>query len=281
MLDAVARSSRISTFTSGFNARSRAAPRAPSTRRCRPSRRAAGDAGCSPRRRRRRPRRCDRLPRPRGIAGPARRDRRADHQHRAVLQPCLAFASDLRQRHLAGSPAHRARSRGCVRVRVTVRARARVRVRVPPAARSAAVDPTRVAVDVMFLLPDRDAVLDLVDDVAARGERLGPVRRAHTDPDGHLAERKVADAVHAGGPAHAVLLDGFGNDALALAHGERGEGFVLQSPDLPALVVITHPALEARVAPQDGSASAARPASVSNGTVLNENACISPPRPAG
>ena len=24
---------------------------------------------------------------------------RADHQHRAVLQPCLAFASDLRQRH--------------------------------------------------------------------------------------------------------------------------------------------------------------------------------------
>ena len=36
-----------------------------------------------------------------------------------------------------------------------------------------AVDPARVAVDVVLFLPDRHAVLHFVDDVAARRERLG------------------------------------------------------------------------------------------------------------
>src|SRR5215469_16688509 len=75
-----------------------------------------------------------------------------------------------------------------------------------------------VTVQIVLLLPDRQAMLDLIDDVAAGAERLIPVRRAHPDPHGELADGEHANAMHAGGVRHTEARDGLGDDALALAH---------------------------------------------------------------
>ena len=110
-----------------------------------------------------------------------------------------------------------------------------------------AVHPTRVAVDIVLLLPDRDAVLHLVDDVAARPEGLITVRRGDAHPHRDLAERQVADAVHATRVAHPETRAGFGDDALTLAYGELLEGLVLEAAYGAALVEVAHPTLEGRV----------------------------------
>ena len=144
-----------------------------------------------------------------------------------------------------------------------------------------AVHPARVAARVVLLLPDRDAVLDLVDDVAARREGLGAVRCADADPDGDLAERQRADTVHAARAAHAEAGDRLRHDPLALLDRELGVRLVLERAHGAPVVVVAHPALEAREAAggrvgQRGNERAGRERHVAE----LEGAHLSHPRPA-
>src|SRR5256885_4270817 len=109
-----------------------------------------------------------------------------------------------------------------------------------------AVHPARVPAQVVLLLPDRHALLDLVDDVAAGEKRLVAMRRAHTDPHRQLPDTQLPDPVQTPGGRHAKAPDRLGEDALTFAHGARLEGLVLQAPHAPALVGIAHPAFEGR-----------------------------------
>src|SRR5215469_13482565 len=78
-----------------------------------------------------------------------------------------------------------------------------------------AVHPARIAIHVVLFLPDRQAVLDLVDDVAAGAEGLVAMRRAHPDPHGQLADAEVTDTVHARGMTHPEARHRLGEDPLA------------------------------------------------------------------
>ena len=51
-----------------------------------------------------------------------------------------------------------------------------------------AVDPAGVPASLMFLLPDRDAVLYFIDDEAAGVEGLAAVGGAHPHPDRHVRQ---------------------------------------------------------------------------------------------
>src|SRR5258705_6781067 len=110
-----------------------------------------------------------------------------------------------------------------------------------------AIHPAGVPAHVVLFLPDRHALLDLVNDVAAGEKRLVAMRCAHSPPTRRLADRKLADAVQARGVPHAKARDRLGEDALTFANGERLEGLVLQAPYAHALVGIAHPAFERRV----------------------------------
>ena len=136
----------------------------------------------------------------------------------------------------------------CVRVNGQVRGRFTRRVGVRALRTALAVDPAGIAVDVVLFLPDRDAMLDLVDDVTARGERFRAMRGAHADPDGEFADREIADAVHASRAPYAEPRDRLRDDAFAFAHRQRRERFVLQTSHALAFVVVAHPSFEARVA---------------------------------
>ena len=110
----------------------------------------------------------------------------ADHQHGCGAQSRLACGADFAQRDLARVVR---RGRACVRVVVLVR----MFMRVVRRARAAlAVHPAGIAVDVVFLLPDRDAMLDFVDDEAAGAERLVAMRGADAHPDGDVADRRAS-----------------------------------------------------------------------------------------
>src|SRR5580692_10697843 len=86
-----------------------------------------------------------------------------------------------------------------------------------------AIHPAGVTAHVVLLLPDRHALLDLVDDVAAGEERLVAMRCAHSHPHRQLADGKISDAVQARGVGYAKARDRLGDDALTLAHRERLE----------------------------------------------------------
>ena len=64
------------------------------------------------------------------------------------------------------------------------------------------------AVDLVLLLPDRHAVLDRLDDVAAQGDREVAVRARDEHDEGEVADLEVADAVLAmTSPATATEID--------------------------------------------------------------------------
>ena len=112
-----------------------------------------------------------------------------------------------------------------------------------------AIHPTGIAVRVVFLLPDRNAVLHFVDDESARIEGFAPMLGADTDPDGQLADRKVADTMRAAGMYDAKTLACTCKNALALAQRQRRKGLVFQTLDRAAVVAIAHPAFERYIAP--------------------------------
>ena len=99
----------------------------------------------------------------------------ADDEDTRRGEPRLAGVADLRQRALPR----------IVEVRRTV------------SCRVLAVHPAAVAVRVVLFLPDRQAMLDRVDDFATGGKGLGAVRRGDPDPHRHVADREVPEPVHA------------------------------------------------------------------------------------
>jgi hypothetical protein len=66
----------------------------------------------------------------------------------------------------------------------------------------------------MLVLPNRRDLLDPFDRVAARGERLGAVRRRGGDRHARLADLDPPDAMVDRQPGVGPLLRGFGADAL-------------------------------------------------------------------
>ena len=60
-----------------------------------------------------------------------------------------------------------------------------------------AVDPPGIAGSVMLLLPDRHAVLHLVDDVPARAEGFIAMRCGHSHPDGNFPQAEITQPVDA------------------------------------------------------------------------------------
>jgi hypothetical protein len=61
---------------------------------------------------------------------------------------------------------------------------------------SIAIDPAGIAVSVVLLFPDRQAGLDLVDDVATGEKCFVPMRRSHSDPDGAIADLELSAPVN-------------------------------------------------------------------------------------
>src|SRR5579871_3718671 len=117
---------------------------------------------------------------------------------------------------------------------------------------AARVDPAdpRGAVGAEFLLPDRDARFDFVDEATGGGEGLLAVRRARGADDGDLADAQRADAVDGGDlDARDVALDRDG-DALELGAGHRRVGLVVEAGHRTALVPVSHDAQEDREAPR-------------------------------
>src|ERR1700761_2103535 len=120
----------------------------------------------------------------------------------------------------------------------------------PPGVRTG--HPGSIASHVVFFLPDRQAVLDLVDDVAAGAKGLVAMRRSHTDPHGQVTDGQVAGAVHAMGSQHAIAIDRLLHDTLALGQRQFGIGFVFQAADLAPIVMVAHPAFETAKAARCG-----------------------------
>src|SRR6185312_4827134 len=172
----------------------------------------------------------------------------AHHQYRRAAQLFLAGRADLLQCHLP-----RVVGSGRRRTTVTVTI-VGVRGVLGMLRAALAVHPTGVAVLIVFLFPDRDAVLHFVDDVAAGAKRLVAVARRNAYPNRSLADLQRPDTVHARGVLHTEARDRLGNDPLALLDRQRLEGFVLEPPYAQALVVIAHPTLEGGIAAAGGVA---------------------------
>ena len=178
---------------------------------------------------------------------------RADHEHRGGAQSRLALRRRLRSaRSGASSRVRRVRRAvgmrwraSMLRVRACSCAGVRALVRM---AHTLAVDPARIAIDVVLLLPDGHAVFDFIDDVAAGAKRLVAMRGAHADPHGDVADAEVADAMHARRALHAKALDRFLDDALAFLLREPANASYSRRVTRVAFVVIAHPAFERRVA---------------------------------
>ena len=91
-------------------------------------------------------------------------------------------------------------------------------------------------------------MLHFIDDVAAREESFVAMARARAHPHRDLADREIADAMHARRVLDAEALHGLRHDALGFLHRERLERLVLEAVHRVPFVVIAHPAFERGVA---------------------------------
>src|SRR5947209_12777665 len=93
---------------------------------------------------------------------------------------------------------------------------------------SARVYPLRLAVGPMFLLPDRDQLLEPVDRVTAGGEGVGPVRATDGEGDADLPDLQPAEAVDHDDIANAPAGTHVGFDFGELFLGHAAVGLVVQ-----------------------------------------------------
>jgi len=100
----------------------------------------------------------------------------------------------------------------------------------------------------MLLLPDRQAVFGLINDVTTRRECLVAMMSTYTHPHRKLANLKSPDAMHAGGAENRKAPAGFVHDPLAFLRRQCLECFVFEPRHGLAVVVIAHPAFERRIA---------------------------------
>src|SRR5271154_2404719 len=91
-----------------------------------------------------------------------------------------------------------------------------------------AVHPAGIAIAIVLFLPDRHAMLDLVDDEAAGIEGFATMRGAHPDPDRHVGKREASDAVDAEGMSQGKARGGCGDNSLPFLDREGLERLVLE-----------------------------------------------------
>src|SRR5262245_59472072 len=109
-----------------------------------------------------------------------------------------------------------------------------------------AIDPARIAIEVVLLLPDRHAVLHFIDDVPAGGESFISMRRADAHPYGQLPDLEGSDPVYTRRAENGKPLTCFLDDAFAFLDCECLESLVLEARNDLALVAIADPAFEGR-----------------------------------
>src|SRR5271163_3214193 len=111
-----------------------------------------------------------------------------------------------------------------------------------------AIHPTGVAIPVVFLFPNGDAMLDLVNDETARIEGFAAVCGTYPHPDRHFTQPKRTYPMNAQGLRHGEAPQRFVDDAIALLDRELLKRFVINPRDLSALVMIADPSFETDVA---------------------------------
>src|SRR5258706_14041559 len=111
-----------------------------------------------------------------------------------------------------------------------------------------AIDPAGVAASIMFLLPDRDAVLHFIDDEPAGVEGFAAVGGADAHPYRGVGQVEGSDPMDAHGMLDGKALHRLRQDPVALLDGQGLKGFVLEARNFLTFVVIPDPALEADVA---------------------------------
>ena len=103
------------------------------------------------------------------------------------------------------------------------------------------------AVGVDFFFPDREAVFDIVDNIAAGQKAVASVVGDHADPDGDVAGGEGTDPVDGGGVEDVEFFFGFFQDGLCDGGCQFGVSAVVECGDRFAFVVVPHPAFVAAI----------------------------------
>jgi len=115
------------------------------------------------------------------------------------------------------------------------------------AAAVVAFDPSFAAVGVDFFFPDREAMFDVVDNVAAGQKSIASMVSGHADTDCDVADGECADSMDYGGFLNAKFRFGFVENRLGNAGRELGVAAVMERGHGFAFVMIAHPPLVAAI----------------------------------
>jgi len=105
-------------------------------------------------------------------------------------------------------------------------------------------DPFSIAVEIMLFLPDRNAVLDLVNNVPTGPESRIPMWRRHTDPDSHIPDPKCSRAMHRYSVTNLETGQSFLHNPFAFLYGQRGISLIFKTIYSTTLVAVPHPPLK-------------------------------------
>jgi len=96
----------------------------------------------------------------------------------------------------------------------------------------------------VLAFPDRDALLDFIDQESAGLKGGNPVGGADVDHDGKITDGEGARAMDNHGVTNVKAVSCLGEDSSAFLFGENGVGFVIESSDGLSFMVISHEAFE-------------------------------------
>ena len=111
-----------------------------------------------------------------------------------------------------------------------------------------AFDPGFCAVGVDLFFPNRQAVLDVVDNVTSGQKSVAAVVCGDADPDGNVASRKWAETMHDGGVFDVEFNLGLFDNGLRDTRCELCIPVIVEFGDGLAFIVIAHPTFVAAVA---------------------------------
>ena len=115
-----------------------------------------------------------------------------------------------------------------------------------------APDPSLGAIAEVFLFPNGNTGLHLVDDVTAGIERRIPMSRGNTDHDGESPDLDLTRSMNAAGMMDREAFHRLGHDSISLFFGKRRIGFVFESVHRASFVVISNPAFKRAKAARGG-----------------------------
>ncbi|GBR20965.1 hypothetical protein AA3271_0866 [Gluconobacter japonicus NBRC 3271] len=105
-------------------------------------------------------------------------------------------------------------------------------------------NPFGITIKVMLFLPNRNAMLDLINNVPTGPESRIPVRRRYTDPDSHIPDPKCSRAMHRHSVADLETGQSFLDDPFAFLYGQRGISLIFKTIHSAALIAVPHPSLK-------------------------------------